>query len=308
MRRRRLVQPVVSVGNLSTGGSGKTPVAAHIARLLLAGGERPAILTRGYARTSPSDGVTVVSDGATVLATLARAGDEPLMLARALPGAIVLVGSDRYLSGRLAEERFGATVHLLDDGFQHVALERDVDLVIASPSDLDDRVLPAGRLREPLATAALADALLLSDASPADAVGLQKRLGVGTAFHIRRIQGMPRSSPSGETVDPTGHRVLAVAGIARPERFFDDLAKNGWRVVETLAFRDHHPFAAADVEKIARAASAADATLVLATDKDAVRLDALDLQGVRVAAVPLTLAIDPPGFADWLLAKIRTRA
>ena len=131
-RRRRLSQPVVSVGNLRVGGSGKTPIVAHIARLLLERGERPAILTRGYARRCRPDGVTVVSDGTTILAGIESAGDEPLMLARALPGVPVLVGANRYLSGRLAEERFGATVHLLDDGFQHLELARDVDLLLVS--------------------------------------------------------------------------------------------------------------------------------------------------------------------------------
>jgi tetraacyldisaccharide 4'-kinase len=118
--QRRLDRPVVSVGNLSVGGSGKTPLVAYIARLLEDAGERPAILSRGYARTRPEDGVTVVSDGIRLRADLERAGDEPLMLARALPRVPVLVCADRYLAGRLAELRLGATAHLLDDGFQHL--------------------------------------------------------------------------------------------------------------------------------------------------------------------------------------------
>ena len=125
-RRRTLTRPVVSVGNLRVGGTGKTPTVEYLARLLVANGERPVILTRGYARRRPLDGVTIVSDGTAIRADLDTAGDEPLMLARALPGVPVLVGADRHLSGRLAERRFGATVHLLDDGFQHVALARGV--------------------------------------------------------------------------------------------------------------------------------------------------------------------------------------
>jgi tetraacyldisaccharide 4'-kinase len=308
-RRRRLAQPVVSVGNLSTGGSGKTPVVEHIAKLLQARGERPAILTRGYGRTAPSEGVTVVSDGSRILAPLEQAGDEPLMLARALPGVPVLVGADRYLSGRMAEERFGATVHLLDDGFQHLALARDVDLLIATRADLTDRVLPAGRLREPLEAAAVADALLVPDEPVEGADGLQRRLGVATSFHLRRMLGTPRWIESGMPVDVGADEpVLALAGIARPERFFDDLAAVGWRVVNTLAFRDHHPFTDADVQRIARAAAAASATLVLTTGKDAIRLEGLDVKGLRIAAVPLTVAIDPRGFGDWLLSKVRRRA
>src|SRR4029453_15234077 len=136
--------------NLAVGGRGKTPTVACLARWLQEAGERPAILTRGYARTLPQDGVVVVSGPEGLRADLARAGDEPLMLARQLPGVPVLVSSDRYLAGRLAEHHFGVTVHLLDDGFQHLQLDRDLDLVIVSRDDLDPRTrtLPSGRLRE----------------------------------------------------------------------------------------------------------------------------------------------------------------
>ncbi|MGE5361104.1 MAG: tetraacyldisaccharide 4'-kinase, partial [Bacteroidales bacterium] len=157
-RVRRLGQPVVSIGNIAVGGSGKTPAVAHIARLLLAAGERPAILTRGYRRRDRTEGVVVVSDGTRIRADVARAGDEPMMLARALAGVGVFVGADRYLSGLLAEGHFGATVHLLDDGFQHVQLARDVDIVLVRPGDFTDRVMPAGRLRESPSVLSRADA------------------------------------------------------------------------------------------------------------------------------------------------------
>src|SRR3954470_4593226 len=162
--RRRLRRPVLSVGNLAVGGRGKTPVVAMLARELLAMGERPAILTRGYARTHPADGVVVVRDPEGIRSDLARAGDEPLMLARQLDGVSVLVSPDRYLSGCLAEHHFGATVHVLDDGFQHLQLERDVDIVIVGRDDFARPVtLPGGRLREPLDTLIAADAILTAD-------------------------------------------------------------------------------------------------------------------------------------------------
>src|SRR6478736_770134 len=128
--RRRLRRPVISVGNLAVGGRGKTPTVACITRDLLAMGERPAILSRGYARTRPDDGVVVVRDPDGIRSDLPRSGDEPLMLARALDGASVCVSPDRYLSGRLAERALGATVHVLDDGFQHLQLDRDIDIVL----------------------------------------------------------------------------------------------------------------------------------------------------------------------------------
>src|SRR5262249_45523942 len=141
-RTRRLVRPVVSVGNLRVGGSGKTPGVAHLARLLVERGERPALLMRGYAGARKAPGVTVVSNTQHLLADVAAAGDEAYMLARSLPGVPVLVGADRYLSGSHAEREFDVTVHLLDDGFQHLRLTRQVDLLLVDPGDLKDRVLP----------------------------------------------------------------------------------------------------------------------------------------------------------------------
>ena len=126
--QHRLQSPVISVGNLVVGGSGKTPVVAAVARLLLERGHRPSILSRGYARRDERDGVVVVSDGDRMIASVEASGDEPQMLARALPGVPVLVCPDRYLAGRLAETHFASTVHLLDDGFQHLQLARGTDL------------------------------------------------------------------------------------------------------------------------------------------------------------------------------------
>ena len=144
-RARRLGQPVISVGTLVVGGSGKPPLVAALAKRRLAAGERPAILSRGYGRRDAADGIVVVSDGEQVLATPSQSGDEPYMLASTLPGVPVLSSADRYLSGCLAERRFGCTVHLLDDGFQHVQLARDLDLLLMSGEDLDERLLPFRR-------------------------------------------------------------------------------------------------------------------------------------------------------------------
>jgi tetraacyldisaccharide 4'-kinase len=136
-----LSRPVISIGALAAGGSGKTPLTAHVAETLVAMGERPAVLSRGYGRAEPVDGVVVVRDTERVVGALATAGDEPWMLAQALDGVAVVVAADRYLAGRLAETHLGVTVHLLDDGFQHFQLERGTDLLVVSPADLDDPVL-----------------------------------------------------------------------------------------------------------------------------------------------------------------------
>ena len=306
VRRRHLARPVVSVGNLRVGGSGKTPIVEYIARLLRDHGHQPVVLTRGYARRVAADGVTVVSDGRTVLADLACAGDEPLMLARALPGVPVLVGANRYLSGLLAERRFGATVHVLDDGFQHLALSRDVDLVLVDEVDLADRPMPAGHLREPLANASAAHAALVNAGYTTAAERIGRALGVQTVFRVTRALCAPRVIATGDSVVvPSGARVFAVAGIARPERFLSDLAAVGWQVVGMQMFRDHYRFRQRDVNRIVADAKLASASIVLTTDKDAVRLAACDLMALPIASVPLAVGVEPAeGFRDWLLARV----
>jgi tetraacyldisaccharide 4'-kinase len=304
--QRHLDHPVISVGNLRVGGAGKTPIVEHLARLLVAGGERPAILTRGYGRRIAPAGVTVVSDGTRVLAGVDTAGDEPLMLARAVPGAIVAVGSDRYLSGRLAERQLGATVHILDDGFQHFQLARDADLLVTGEDDLNDRPLPAGRLREGLAAAVHADAAIVDAGYLPAAERVARALGVPRAFLATRHLGPPRMVINGATVVVPKHsRVFATAAIARPERFFADLTAAEWQVVGTMPFRDHHQFSRIDIERIAAAARSASAAIILTTDKDAVRFAARDLTGVLLAAVPLTASIDPADdFRTWLHERL----
>ena len=296
---RRLPHPVVSVGNLAVGGSGKTPVAALVARILLEDGERPAILSRGYARRQRLDGVVVVSDGHDVLEPAARAGDEPFMLAKALPGVPVLVCDDRYPAGQLAHRRFGTTVSILDDGFQHLQLARDVDLLLVSPADLDEAVLPAGRLREPLAAAMAAHALVVPG-SAGDAESVSALLGVSRWFALQVRHGEPASSAVTREKP-----VVAVAGIARPERFFETLVRDGWDVAERIAFPDHHWFTPADLERVDTAARAARAGAVLTTDKDFARLTGPPSTRVPWVAVPLHASIEPADrFRDWLRQRL----
>jgi len=307
-RQRRLARPVISVGNLGVGGSGKTPLVEHIARLLVSVGERPSILTRGYGRRRSTPGATVVSDGSRLLACVDESGDEPLMLARALQneGVVVVVGADRYVSGLLAENRLGATVHILDDGFQHFSLARTVDLLATSEHDLVDRPLPAGRLRETLTSAQAADAALVDAGYLPAAERVGRALGITTVFRVTRTLEPPRMVRTGETVVvPAGSRVFALAGIARPERFFSDLTASGWQIVGSLAFRDHHPFTRADVSRIEREARKSAASIVLTTAKDATRLASVDLRDLPVALVPLTATIEPSAdFLAWLRGRL----
>jgi tetraacyldisaccharide 4'-kinase len=306
-RAHQLDRPVVSVGNLRAGGSGKTPIVAYLARLLASRGERPVILSRGYARTSPTRGVTVVSDGLSICADVAHAGDEPLMLARALAGIPVLVGADRFRSGRLAEREFRATVHVLDDGFQHVALKRDVDLLLVDADDLNDAVLPVGRLREPLTNAAAADAVLVTAADPAAAAQMAARLNVREGFRISRMIQPPRLL-SGVAFTGSRTAAFAFAAIARADRFFTDLRAAGWQLAGTCSFRDHHAFTQHDINRVVANARAVGATVLVTTEKDEVRLAGRDFGGLPVAVVPLSATIEPAGhFAEWLMFRLNAR-
>jgi tetraacyldisaccharide 4'-kinase len=300
--RRRLARPVISVGNLSVGGTGKTPLVAAIAQWLVEQGERPAILSRGYARRERTAEPAVVSDGRQVRLDVHAAGDEPLMLARAVPGAVVVVGGDRHGSGRHAESQLGATVHVLDDGFQHVQLHRDLDIVVTPAGALaDDHVLPKGRLREPLDALARAAILVVVGADDRAAADEAARYGAATGLGAGRRLGAPVAVQGG--VPPLGARVVALAGIGQPEQFFGGLRQAGWDVAATRVFPDHHWFTAADLAAAARLVTADGAWGVITTEKDAVRLEPLGPLPFPVARVPLTL--DLPRF-DRLASAIRT--
>jgi len=292
--RRRLRRPVISIGNLAVGGRGKTPMVAAVARELLAMGERPAILTRGYRRTRPEDGVVVVRDVAGIRSDLARAGDEPLMLARELDGVSVLVCPDRYLAGRLAEHALAATVHVLDDGFQHLQLDRDVDIVMIGRDDVArPMTLPTGRLREPLDTLIAADAIVGADEDVSvESVGVDAPF-----FRTRRQLRLPSLN---------GQPVFAVAGIASPPRFFDDLRASGCTLAGTMAFRDHHPYSRADVDRVVAAAHHAGAAVIVTTEKDYVRLLRWRPFAMRIERATLTMEPDPlPAFRQWLTGSLR---
>jgi tetraacyldisaccharide 4'-kinase len=315
-RRRRLARPVISVGNLVAGGSGKTPIVLSLTALLAREGQRPSVLSRGYGRRQRDGGVVVVSDGTRLLADVDRAGDEPLMLARALTAAGatnghgsglagVFVAGDRFLAGQVAEQRYGATVHVLDDGFQHLGLARDVDLVVVSARDLEgEQLLPSGRLREPVETIRRADALLVTGGGTlVEARALAARWGVAKAFTVTRTPAVPRMlEPYGTAPRvPRSAPVVAVAGIARPQRFLDDLVANGWTVADALIFRDHHRFDRGDLARVARRLRETGAALVLTTEKDVMRLLPWRPLPFPLAWVPLAIGIEPADdFRLWL--------
>jgi tetraacyldisaccharide 4'-kinase len=302
--RHRLQGPVISVGNLSVGGSGKTPVVARLAELLRAEDLPVSVLSRGY-RGSFRGQALVVSDGSGLRATAAEAGDEPVMLGRFLPGVVVAVGRHRDAVGRAVEDRFGPRVHLLDDGFQHLRLVRDLDLLCLASCDLDDRPLPAGRLRENAGAAERADFVLVTGTESLPTgrwAELERALGPERAFRVRR-RPLGFFSPAGEA-RPAPSRPFLFAGIARPERFAADV-RASCPVVGTAFFRDHHAFSAADVEGVAARARAASADALVTTAKDAERLGTLEA-GLPLLVFRVAAEIDDEArLLERILAVIR---
>jgi len=302
--RTRLARPVISVGNLVVGGSGKTPVVAAIASTLTRLGHRPAILSRGYGRTSRSSDVVVVSEGMGPLVSVHESGDEPHMLARDLASVPIVVSADRARAGVTAIERFNPTVLILDDGFQHLRLERTIDLLVMAAADLDERLLPAGRLREPLSAARTADAVLVyGDEDNARRVA--SGAGVPRSFFVtRHALPMRPLSESGTTPLATA-RVVAVAGIARPERFFETLRRTH-DIDREVVFGDHHWFTDADVREIERHARALGVDAVVTTAKDGVRLyPHRAAMSLPWAILPIEVSIEPAAeFESWLRQRL----
>ncbi|HZI63481.1 MAG TPA: tetraacyldisaccharide 4'-kinase [Thermoanaerobaculia bacterium] len=309
-RARRLPRPVVSVGNLHWGGAGKTPLTAALARWLRDQGRRPAILSRGYGRRDRS--VRIVSTGDGPLLGPLAAGDEPVALAAELPGVAVVVAPDRYEAGRHALERLSPApgIFLLDDGFSHLRLRRDVDLLAFPAADpfAGGRLPPGGRLREPLAAAARADAVLLTGAA-ADLFGAGGGAALAAALRPHGFRGpgfdcalrQDAMRVDGEVDLGPGARVVAVAGVARPQTFFAAVRDMGFEVTEEIAFPDHHPYPEESVARLARALRANGAQALVTTPKDAVKLRGR--LAAPLAELPLT-AEPEAGFWIWLEERL----
>ena len=280
----RLRGPVLSVGNLSVGGSGKTPIVALLAERLRDLGHPVAILSRGYGGRFLGE-VLVVSEGNGALVASGEAGDEPVMLGRRLPGVVVAIGPRRDVVGRHVEERFGTRVHLLDDGFQHLRLFRDLDIVCLDPADLEDRPLPAGRLRESRSALDRAHVLLVAGALPDDRV--LRALGPDRCFAVSRRLDAPRGWDGRERALPSS--VWLLSGIARPKRFSADVRALGASVAGHSACPDHHVFGEPELRAVQAAAREAGAEALLTTEKDAERIGRLDgvpeLLVVRMTAI-----------------------
>jgi tetraacyldisaccharide 4'-kinase len=290
---RRLEQPVVSVGNLSVGGSGKTPFVIALGELLKARDIRFDVLSRGYGRKTR--GVLVVEkDGSAT-----DFGDEPLLIARRLD-VPVIVGESRYAAGRVAERNFQPQLHILDDGFQHRSLARDFDIVLMTERDFDDSLLPFGQLREPLLSLRRADAAVLPGGSS----------GHDLSFQIPALKTFVRQGKfvwrmKRDLVVPAApYAPIVFCGIARPQQFFAQVRAAGIAPAAEVEFRDHHAYDKRNIERLLAMCGKLGAGGFLTTEKDAVNLGSLqsNLEPLAVATLKLTLD-HPTDIVDTILAR-----
>jgi tetraacyldisaccharide 4'-kinase len=309
LKVQRVDLPVVSVGNLTVGGTGKTPAVMLAVETLTALGHRPAVISRGYGRRTT--GVRVVADTASIRLDADDAGDEPFLLARRLPGVPVVVGANRADAARLAIDRFGVTAVVLDDGFQQRTLAKDLDVVMARAERPwgNGRLLPAGPLREPLS--ALARAHLLVATGP---TGLRGAPEVREAAE-RYAPGVPVLSAryvAAEAWDAArmvpipldrvpGARVLAFAGIGFPAGFRRTLVDLGVDVADVVTYHDHHPYALRDVAALGEHAARLGVDALVTTEKDWVRIRGIRLPPRPVWVVSVRLAL-VEGEAAWRAA------
>ena len=282
LKVRRMARPVVSIGNISVGGSGKTPFVIALGELLKERGVAFDVLSRGYGRKSAQTAV-VDPQGSPE-----QFGDEPLLIARKLAVPVV-VGADRYQAGLFAEKKFGSKLHLLDDGFQHRRLHRDFDIVMVPAADLRDILLPVGRLREPPLSLHRADAVVMPAEASEEDVAIARKCMKLQEYLWRVRREFEVGQPAGKTV--------AFCGIARPSQFLSQLKEANINVASTVIFSDHHHYSERDIERLLKTRAESGADSFVTTEKDEVNLGKLRerLRPLQVARLRLVLEQDVVG-------------
>lgn len=276
--------PVISVGNITTGGTGKTPLVEWIARRIAREALRPCILTRGYGRANP-DRRVIVSDGKEILSDAREGGDEPFLLAEKLKGlAAVVSDADRVAAARWALENLDSKVFILDDGFQHLRIKRDLDIVAIDATNpfSGGKLLPQGRLREPLKGLKRADCIIITRADQIAEInglkseleslsgGLPVLLSRTSTKSLRQLDGSMLDE--GAAIEISSQAVAAFCAIGNPQAFFSQLSGAGHKLVYTRAFADHHIYSQAEVDELVHQALERGARALLTTEKDGVKL------------------------------------
>ncbi len=307
--RHRLSCRVISVGNLTLGGSGKTPAVAMLAGQLLVRGKRVAVLSRGY-RGSLQGKAALVSNGKQILLTPAESGDEPFLLAEKLPSAVVMIGKQRYAAGKYLLEKFPLDVIILDDGYQHLALNRDLNILLLDATNPfgNGWLFPRGTLREPLAALSRAQAIIIthSDLIPTKELhllqeNLRKRLPQIPIFESCHRADCLIEIKQGKKLPLNwlvGKRVISFAAIANPQKLRDSLTRLGAEVCFHFSFPDHHSYSPNDIIEIEKMAARKDVAAVITTEKDKVRCQQLPNGERPCLALKISLVITSSP-ADW---------
>ncbi len=263
--------PVISVGNLSVGGTGKTPFVIHICKELLARGKKPAVIGRGYKRKSK--GLTIVSNGEKILTSAAEAGDEMLLIAQKLK-IPVIAHSKKYIAALEAEKMFDIDYIVIDDGFQHRFLHRNCDIVLIDKNTLEKPfLLPKGRLRESFSALKRADIIYLTKGAKREALekvlpqNIKPNLKI---FESTFVQAEPYNLYNINT-KLNNTKIIAVAGIAKPNSFFEMLKNHNYQITKAIAFSDHHNYKIKDIKNIINNAKQKKITDIAITEKDAVK-------------------------------------
>lgn len=280
LKKTKLEIPVISVGNITTGGTGKTPLVEWLCRMLAREGRKVAILTRGYGRVNPGQRV-IVSDGLNVLTNARQAGDEPQLLAENLKGiAAVICDVHRSSAGQWAIDHLGTEVFVLDDGFQHLRLARDLNILTIDASNPwgGRNLLPYGRMREPLLSISRADCVILTRTEQgSDLIALKDEIKQFTdsAIFVSRMQTalirrIDSSEP--EKIESFVQPVAAFCGVGNPHSFFEHLEREGLALANTRTFSDHHRYQQTDIDVLIQEAKKHGASALITTAKDAVKI------------------------------------
>lgn len=302
----KLPVPVISIGNIHAGGTGKTPLVISIANHLVKEGRKPAVVSRGYKGRLSSKGSIV-----SITSSARDVGDEPLEIARSCPDAGVYIAAERISAARLAAET--SDVLILDDGFQHRAVGRDIDIVVL-PSDSHpalERLLPLGRLREPLQALERADVIVIMheielDKPESHFEAIWRDYSAAPIFHAIRRPKRVLFGPNGSEISIGERRIVAFSGIAHPDRFYRSIEALGGKIVESLNFPDHHNYTTSDLRRIAHLANSDD-TIAVTTQKDSARLSGVPVTfeyGVLESEIVCTDLMD---YLDERLAVLRTK-
>ena len=291
-RCHHLKNPVVSIGNLTVGGTGKTPLVIFLAQTLKKAGYQPIILTRGYKRKNKSP-VLLVSEGGKILCTPEECGDEAYLLGQTLEEIPIVVSKNRYIGGRSIEDRYQNVVHLLDDGYQHLRLHRDLNILVLDATDPLNKthLLPFGRLREPLQALQRADTIVISRShisSDIDLIETQIRRwnqSVPISYFHHDVIGLFDARNSQRQLNPRdflGKKIAALAAIGNPNVFLHDLAHYQMKVVERFLFRDHHSLTQVELDRVLEPVKQKKVHAVITTEKDAVRLKNLHFEEKQI--------------------------